>query len=118
MTIITEPEMGQSLSALQREDLKKLLREFGDVFSNTSGCFNTPFHDISLHTTDRVQAKVYPVPVHLKPVFEEEAETLVQQVNSCLADSVKAQTGCLVLGWFTASLGPDDFGTSLRHLFD
>ncbi|KAK3889507.1 hypothetical protein Pcinc_006479 [Petrolisthes cinctipes] len=28
---------------------------------------------------------------------------------------VKARTGCLVLGWFIASLGPDDSRMSLRH---
>ncbi|KAK3892966.1 hypothetical protein Pcinc_003145 [Petrolisthes cinctipes] len=31
---------------------------------------------------------------------------------------VKARTGCLVLGWFAASLGPDDSRTSLRHPLD
>lgn len=49
------------------------------VFSNTPGCTNTLVHDISLHTTDRIRAKVNPVPVHLKPFFEEEVETLSQQ---------------------------------------
>ena len=37
------------------------------------------YHDITLITTDRVQAKMYPVPIHLKPVFEKEVETLFQQ---------------------------------------
>lgn len=74
-----EPEIGESLTTVQQVDLKKLLAEFDDVFSNTPGCTNTLVHDISLHTTDRVQAKVYPVPIHLKPFFEEEVETLSQQ---------------------------------------
>lgn len=74
-----EPEIGKSLTTLQQVDLKKLFMEFDDVFSNTLGCTTILVHGISLHTTDRVQAKVYPVPVPLKPIFEEEVETLLQQ---------------------------------------
>lgn len=71
--------MGQNLTALQKANLKKFLGEVGDVFSNTPGCTNTLVYDISLHATDKILAKVYPVTVHLKPVFEEEVKTLLQQ---------------------------------------
>ena len=38
-----------------------------------------PWNTTSLTTTDRVQAKVYPVPVHLQPSFRQEVDTLFQQ---------------------------------------
>ena len=48
-------------------------------FSDVPGHCTTLGHDITVTTTDRVQAKIYPVPVHLQPSFRQEAEILFQQ---------------------------------------
>ena len=74
-----EPKLGSSLTPLQQADLQKLMRKFHNTFSNFSGCTSTIEHDIVLTTTDRIQFKIYPVPVHLKPSFEQEVETLLEQ---------------------------------------
>ena len=74
-----KPEIGTSLTPLQQADLQKLMCEFQTTFSNFPGCTDTIEHDIVLTTTDRVQFKNYPVPVHLKPSFEKEVETLLEQ---------------------------------------
>lgn len=49
------------------------------MFFQTPGCTSTIDHDFVLSTTDRIQAKVYPVPIHLKTFFEEEVEQLFQR---------------------------------------
>ncbi|XP_076064943.1 uncharacterized protein LOC143038984 [Oratosquilla oratoria] len=73
-----KPEVGQ-LNPDQVVQLQNLMGEYKDVFSDELGCTSTLTHDIQLRTTDRVQAKVYPVPIHLRPVFEKEVETLFRQ---------------------------------------
>ena len=72
------PEIGE-LHWDQQFHLQELMDSYQDVFSNNPGCTSTLTHDITLITTDRVQAKMYPVPIHLKPAFEKEVETLFQQ---------------------------------------
>ncbi|XP_076036803.1 uncharacterized protein LOC143022466 [Oratosquilla oratoria] len=73
-----KPEVGQ-LTPDQLVQLQNLMGEYKDVFSDEPGCTSTLTHDIQLTTTDRVQAKVYPVLIHLRPVFEKEVETLFRQ---------------------------------------
>ncbi|XP_050701836.1 uncharacterized protein LOC126988072 isoform X2 [Eriocheir sinensis] len=72
-------QVGESLTWDQNTNIEDLLREFADVFSDVPGHCTTLEHDITLTTTDRVQTKVYPVPVHLQPSFRQEVETLFQQ---------------------------------------
>ncbi|XP_076062497.1 uncharacterized protein LOC143037823 [Oratosquilla oratoria] len=57
-----KPEVGQ-LAPDQLVQLQILMGEYKDVFSDEPGCTSTITHDIQLTTTDRVQAKVYPVPI-------------------------------------------------------
>ena len=72
------PEKGP-LNQGQSDQLEGLLNEYSDVFSEEPGCTSTLTHDIILSTTDRIQSKIYPVPVHLRPDFEKEVETLFHQ---------------------------------------
>lgn len=74
-----KPQVGESLTWDQHSIIEDLLREFNDVFSDVPGHCTTLEHDITLTTIDRVQAKIYPVPVHLQPSFKQEVETLFQQ---------------------------------------
>lgn len=72
-------QINPNLDPEQRTALLELLQEYDDVFSETPGCTSTIEHDIVLNTTGRIQAKIYPVPIHLKPFFEEEVDRLFQQ---------------------------------------
>ena len=74
-----KPQVGEFLTWDQHSSIEDLLGEFADVFSDVPGHCTTLEHDITLTTTDRVQAKVYPVPIHLQPYFRQEVETLFQQ---------------------------------------
>ncbi|KAK3887702.1 hypothetical protein Pcinc_008187 [Petrolisthes cinctipes] len=73
-----KPFADSSLNWTQQVDVQELFYEFKDVFSDVPGCTSTTEH-ITLTTTDRIQSKMYPVPVHLKPYFEQEVDSLYQQ---------------------------------------
>ncbi len=60
-----------NLEPEQRDILLDPLGKFEDVSSDTSGCTSTTEYDILMITT-HFHSKVYPVPIHLKPFFEEE----------------------------------------------
>ena len=68
-----------TLNWRQHADIEDLVLEFPDVFSDVPGCTPTIQHDISLITTDRIRAKLYPVPVYLQPHFKEEVDKLQEQ---------------------------------------
>ena len=72
-------QFNPNLEPEQRDNLLDLLNKYDDVFSDTPGCTSTVEHDIVLTTTARLHSKVYPVPIHLKPFFEEEVNQLFQQ---------------------------------------
>ncbi|XP_069970993.1 uncharacterized protein [Penaeus vannamei] len=74
-----QPEICSDLSAEQKSDIDSVIAEFVDVFSLTPGCTNTLEHDIEVHTTERIKSKVYPIPIHLKPHFEDEVDQLLEQ---------------------------------------
>ena len=76
---VGKPQVGESLTWDQHSRIDDLLEEYADVFSDVPGHCTTLEHDITLTTTDRVRAKIYPVPIHLQPSFKQEVETLVQQ---------------------------------------
>jgi hypothetical protein len=42
------------------------------------GCTDTVEYDIELLTTEPIRSKFYPVPVHLKPHFDNEVDTLLK----------------------------------------
>ncbi|XP_045134079.1 uncharacterized protein LOC123517739 [Portunus trituberculatus] len=73
------PEINPSLPWEQRGDIEDLLLDYRDVFSTTPGCTSTIMHDIVLTTTNRIQARLYPVPIHLRPHFDEEVDSLLEQ---------------------------------------
>lgn len=76
---ITEAEISSELSTEQKDDVKQIIEDFKDVFSDKPGCTTTLSHDISLCTTERLKPKLYSLPVHLQPYFEEEVENLLSQ---------------------------------------
>ena len=75
----TIPKTEPSLTVTQRIEISAVLDEFPDVLSESPGCTSTLMHDIEVCSTERVKARLYPIPIHLKPYFEEEVDQLLQQ---------------------------------------
>ena len=73
------PDISKDLGSSNKVDVDKLIGSFSDVFSETPGCTSILEHDIVLNTTDRVKAKMYPIPIHLQPYFKEEVDKLLEQ---------------------------------------
>lgn len=71
--------VSSDLNKDQNSDVKILLKEFFYVFSELPGCTETIEHDIILASSDKLQIKVYPVPIHLQPHFEKEVDDLLEQ---------------------------------------
>lgn len=73
------PDINPSLTWKQSADIEDLIMAYPDVFSYKPGCTNTLEHDIILTTTERIQAKIYPVPIHLQSHYQEEVDQLLSQ---------------------------------------
>lgn len=56
-----------------------MLKEYDDVFSETQWCSSTVKYDIVHNTTGRIEDNVDSVSIHLKTLFEEEVDWLLQQ---------------------------------------
>ena len=67
-----------SLIRDEHNQMCNLLEHYASVISETPGCTSTVVHDIELLTDKPVRSRVYPVPVHLKPYFEQEVEKLLE----------------------------------------
>lgn len=72
------PSISEDLSSQQRVDINNLLTEFDDVLSDLPGHTTTVTHTINLMTAAPVRSRVYPVPVHLRRVFDEEVDELLK----------------------------------------
>jgi hypothetical protein len=70
------PSISEELSPQQRVDISILLTEFDDVLSVVPGHTTTVTHTINLMTTAPIRSKVYPVPVHLRKIFDTEVDDL------------------------------------------
>ena len=75
----SSPEISKELSSSEVKDLKKLMVKFSGVFSDSPGYTNTVTHKIELKTTAPICSKMYPVPVHLRKVFDDEVDSLLSQ---------------------------------------
>ncbi|XP_063586494.1 uncharacterized protein LOC134763893 [Penaeus indicus] len=72
-TVNINPE----LSSKQTAELKQLVAEFSDVFSDKPGVTSTVIHDIELSTVAPVHTKPYPIPHHLRKAFDEEVDRML-----------------------------------------
>lgn len=72
-------DIEKTLTAKQRSDVIKLTMDFKDVLSEIPGCTATLQHDIEVCTTERIKPKLYPIPLYLKPFFQQEVEELLKQ---------------------------------------
>ena len=67
------------LEIKEQADLRELIDQFAPIFSNKPGCTDTVTHSIRLNTLEPIRAKLYPVPVHMKPHMEKQVDTLLEQ---------------------------------------
>lgn len=74
----SELNVNPALSDTQKEDLRKLAEEFPDVISSLPGKTDTVVHSIRLNSHTPVHKKPYPVPYHLKEVFNEEVDNMIK----------------------------------------
>ena len=73
------PDISPDLESTYIQDVNKVIVSFSDVFSEVPGCTSVLEHDIILNTTDRIKAKMYPIPIHLQSYFNEEVDNLFDQ---------------------------------------
>ncbi|XP_063595779.1 uncharacterized protein LOC134772669 [Penaeus indicus] len=72
-TVNINPE----LSSKQTAEIKQLVAEFSDVFSDKPGVTSTVIHDIELSTVAPIHTKPYPIPHHLRKAFDEEVDRML-----------------------------------------
>lgn len=72
------PEISSTSNWKQRADVKELLLDYYKSLSDAPACTFTIQEDIVI-TTNRIQAKLYPIAFHLKPYFEEKVDCLIKQ---------------------------------------
>jgi transposase InsO family protein len=75
---ISLPQIADSLSLEQNRDVQTITDRYKDVFSDVPGHTRTVVHKISLKTSNPVCSNMYPVPVHLKPIFNQEVDNLYE----------------------------------------
>ncbi|XP_037804895.1 uncharacterized protein LOC119599226 [Penaeus monodon] len=69
--------LNPELSSEQTAELKQLIAEFSDVFSDKPGVTSIVIHDIDLTTVVPVHTKPYPIPHHLRKAFDEEVDRML-----------------------------------------
>jgi hypothetical protein len=84
---VSMPLVAKELSNGQRGEVSNVISQFSEVLSELPGHTKTVTHSIKLKTTAPVRSKVYPVPLHLRPIFDEEVDNLlnlgiIQRSNS------------------------------------
>ena len=72
-----EWNINEKLSDEQVNDIKCLVSEFADVFSDKPGHTTSIEHVINLDSTTPVSKKPYPIPHHLIEVFNKEVDNMV-----------------------------------------
>ena len=74
----TAVDINPELTGPQKQALLQILDKHSKTLSDMPGCTNALEHRIVLKTTEVTCRKSYPVPVHLKEVFDKEVDRLLQ----------------------------------------
>ena len=75
---VSKPTICKTLDDSQRNDMGRVIAQFSGVLSELPGHTKTVSHSIKLKTTAPVRSKVYPIPFHLRSVFDEEVDSLLK----------------------------------------
>ena len=71
-------QIDESLSVEQQQELKELIKEYQDVFTDIPGRTNLGEHSIQLTSADPVRSKPYPLPHSMLEAVEKELESMLQ----------------------------------------
>ena len=73
----TDYSVCENLNDSQSKDIKELLGNFSEILSDVPGCTGTLSHEIKLKTTDVICRRNYPIPLHLRPYFDDEINKML-----------------------------------------
>ena len=73
-----ELNINKNLNSNQKLDLEQVLNNYGEVLSDLPGCTQSIMHVIKIKTTETICKKNYPIPIHLKPYFDEEVDRMLE----------------------------------------
>ena len=74
----SEVKINPKLEDDKMSNLTGMIKKFSSVFSDVPGTTNVLEHKIKLDSTKPIQAKQYPVPLHLRPEMEKEVDKLLK----------------------------------------
>ncbi|XP_042857013.1 uncharacterized protein LOC122243473, partial [Penaeus japonicus] len=77
-TSCEDMNLGEDLNESQIMDVKNLIEEFSDVFSDEPGYTSSIEHVIKLETTTPISKKPYPIPHHLVDTFNKEIDKMLE----------------------------------------
>ena len=66
------------LEAAQQEQLREVLKEFSDFFTDVPGQTHLIEHDIQLTSTDPIRKRPYPVPQSMRETMREEVDRMIK----------------------------------------
>ena len=72
------PEISSELNSNAKCEIRELVSEYDDIFSQKPGRTDTVIHDIQLMTNEPIRPKMYPVPMHLQHHFDNEVDKLLE----------------------------------------
>jgi hypothetical protein len=74
----SDVEIDTGLSRAQTEEIKKLLYEFRDIFTDVPKITNLGEHEIILNSDEVIHCKPYPVPIHLRDKLDKELDSMLE----------------------------------------
>ena len=72
--VIINPDLSEE----QKEQVKALLQQYQDIFTDVPKVTHLGTHEIQLVSADPVKGKAYPIPHAMKPILESEIETMLR----------------------------------------
>jgi hypothetical protein len=88
-------DINPSLEERQKGELLKLLKEYGDIFSDVPGKTDIVKHEIHVTSSEPVRLKAYPTPYHLQSEIDKEIEIMLN--NGIIERSESAYAAPLVV---------------------
>ena len=70
--------IADSLDEIQKNQVKALLCEYDDVFTDVPGRTDVGKHEIKLTSSEPVRSKSYPIPYHKKEILQKEIDEMIR----------------------------------------
>ena len=88
-------KISSNLSETQKEEVRALLTEFGNIFTDLPSVTNADKHTIELTTAEPIRGKAYPLPLALQETLEREIDGMLAM--NIIEDSSTAYTSPVVM---------------------